>query len=154
MSTPSTRLTQHVPAPRAAVYRALVDPAAVATWMVPDDMTSTVHGFDAREGGAFRITLTYDAPAGTGKTTPQSDTYHGRFVELVPDARVVQVIEFETDDPAMRGEMRVTLVLADAEGGTLVSALHEDLPPGLSPDDNELGWRHSLGKLARLLAPG
>ena len=154
MSRASTRLTQHVAAPRPTVYRALLDRAAVAVWMVPDGMTSEIHEFDPREGGAFRITLTYDEPTGTGKSTAHSDTYHGRFVELVPDQRVVEVIEFESDDPGMRGEMRVVLDLSDAEGGTLLSASHEDLPPGLSPEDNELGWRLSLGKLARLLASG
>ena len=148
-----TRLTQLVAAPRAAVYAALLDPAAVSTWMVPDGMTSHVHEFDAREGGAFRVTLTYEEPTGTGKSTAHSDTYHGRFVELVPDTRVVEAIEFESADPMMRGEMLVTFVLTDADGGTLVSASHENVPPGVSPEDNELGWRMSLGKLARLLAP-
>jgi uncharacterized protein YndB with AHSA1/START domain len=142
-----------VAAPRAAVYRALVDPLAVATWMVPDGMTSRVHEFEAREGGAFRITLTYDEPTGAGKTTAHADTYHGRFVRLVPDELVVERIEFETDDPAMRGEMTVTLALTDADGGTELVAVHDHLPPGLSPADNELGWRLSLAKLARLVAP-
>src|SRR5215213_5507528 len=85
MAPASTRLTQHVNAPRAAVYRALLDAQAVATWMVPDGMTSHVHAFEAREGGSFRISLTYDTPTGTGKTTAHTDTYHGRFVKLVPN---------------------------------------------------------------------
>ncbi len=145
--------SQHLAAPRAAVYRALLDPDAVATWMVPEGMSSHVHEFEAREGGRFRITLTYDAPTGTGKSTEHSDTYHGHFVKLVPDELVVEVLEFETEDPAMRGEMTVTMTLADAEGGTDLVAVHENLPPGLAPADNELGWRMSLGKLAKLVAP-
>src|SRR5690348_10263364 len=80
----STRIDLHVNAPRASVYRALLDASAVATWMVPDGMSSHVHTFDAREGGELRISLTYDAPTGTGKTTAQTDTFHGRFVKLVP----------------------------------------------------------------------
>src|SRR4051794_18128272 len=92
----TTRLTQHIKAPRANVYRALLDARAVTTWMVPQGMTSHVHEFDAREGGAFRISLTYDTPTGTGKTTAHTDTYHGHFVTLVPDAQVVEVMEFET----------------------------------------------------------
>jgi uncharacterized protein YndB with AHSA1/START domain len=147
----STRVRQHIAAPRANVYRALLDPRAVAAWMVPDGMTSRVHAFDAREGGAFRISLTYDQPTGTGKSTAQTDTYHGRFVELVPDERVVESVEFETSDPAMQGEMTITFTLADADGGTNLLAVHEDLPPGLSAADNEVGWRMSLGKLAALL---
>jgi uncharacterized protein YndB with AHSA1/START domain len=154
VSTHSTRLTQYIAAPRAVVYRALLDPVAVAIWMVPDGMTSHIHEFDAREGGGFRITLSYDRPTGTGKSTPQSDTYHGRFRELVPDERVVQVIEFETEDPTMQGEMYVTYTLTEADGGTLLYAAHDRLPAGLSPEDNELGWRISLQKLGRLLARG
>src|SRR4051812_10412662 len=107
----STRLSRRVNAPRARVYRALLDAQAVATWMVPTGMTSHVHAFEAREGGSFRISLTYDAPTGTGKTTAQTDTFHGRFVKLVPDEQVVEVVEFETADPAMRGEMTISFTL-------------------------------------------
>ncbi|HEY0735903.1 MAG TPA: SRPBCC family protein [Herpetosiphonaceae bacterium] len=149
--TTSTRLTQHVNAPRAKVYRALIDARAVATWMVPDNMTSYVHEFESREGGAFRISLTYDAPTGTGKTSAHTDTYHGRFVTLVPDEQVVEVMEFETDDDSMRGEMTVTFTLSDADGGTDVLAVHDNVPPGVASADNETGWRMSLEKLARLV---
>lgn len=147
----STRITCRVNAPRAAVYRALLDARAVASWMVPTGMTSEVHAFDAREGGAFRISLTYDEPTGTGKTTAHTDTHHGRFVQMVPDERVVEVVEFETDDPTMRGEMTITITLADADGGTELTAVHDGLPPGLSAADNETGWRMSLAKLAALV---
>lgn len=91
MPTTSTRISRHVNAPRADVYRALLDARAVATWMVPDGMTSHVHRFEPREGGSFRISLTYDEPTGAGKTTEHTDTYHGHFSRLVPDEQVVQV---------------------------------------------------------------
>ncbi len=81
-------------APRPIVYRALLDPQAVATWMVPTGMTSHVHAFDVREGGSFRISLTYDSPAAAGKTSAHTDTYHGRFVKLVTNEQVVEVVEF------------------------------------------------------------
>jgi uncharacterized protein YndB with AHSA1/START domain len=150
----STRISQHVNAPRAIVYRALLDAHAVAKWKVPDGMTSHVHGFDAHEGGSFRISLTYDAPTGTGKTTAHTDTYRGRFVKLVPNEQVVEVDEFETADPALRGEMTITYVLADADGGTDILAVHDGLPRGLSTADNEVGWRMSLTKLAALVEAG
>ena len=150
----ATRICQHINAPRAAVYRALLDARAVATWMVPTGMTSQVHAFDAREGGSFRISLTYDAPTGTGKTTAQTDTFHGRFVKLVTDEQVVEVVEFETTDPAMLGEMTITYALADAEGGTDLLAVHDGLPRGVSAADNEVGWRMSLSKLAALVEAG
>ena len=153
MITDTTRFSRHVDAPRPVVYRpvvyrALLDAGAIAVWMVPDGMTSHVHAFDAREGGSFRISLTYREPTQTGKSSAHTDTYHGRFVKLVPDEGVVEVMEFETADPGMRGEMTVTFTLTDADGGTDIHAIHEDLPPGLSAVDNEAGWRMSLDKLA------
>lgn len=147
----TTELTRLIRAPRAAVYRALLDPDDVRRWMVPEGMTSEVHAFDARHGGAFRISLTYTVPTSTGKTSAHTDTYHGRFVRLVPDTEVVQAIEFETDDPRMQGEMTVTYALADAPDGTTLVGRHENLPPGVSAADNELGWSMSLGKLAALV---
>jgi uncharacterized protein YndB with AHSA1/START domain len=153
----TTRTSRHIRAPRPLVYRALLDPGDVRRWMVPDIMSSHIHQFDAREGGAFRISLTYDtpsdgAPAGTGKTTARTDTFHGRFVRLVPDTEVVQAVEFETGDPALGGEMTITYTLADAgDGGTDLASVHENLPPGVRPEDNELGTSQSLAKLAALV---
>jgi len=154
MGTTSTRLSQHVNAPRSDVYRALLDARAVAVWMVPHGMTSQVHVFETREGGAFHISLTYDTSAGIGKTTAHTDTYHGHFVKLVPNEQVVEVMEFETADPAMRGEMTVTFTLAEADGGTDVFAVHDNLPPGLSAADNETGWQMALEKLKELVESG
>jgi uncharacterized protein YndB with AHSA1/START domain len=143
-----------VNAPRAIVYRALLDARAVATWMVPTGMTSHVHAFDAREGGSFRISLTYDEPTGTGKTTAHTDTYHGRFVKLVTNEQVVEVVEFETTDLALGGEMTITITLTDAVGGTEILAVHDGLPPGVPIGDNETGWREALEKLATLVEAG
>jgi uncharacterized protein YndB with AHSA1/START domain len=149
-----TRARIHVNAPPARVYRALLDPVAVQAWMVPTGMSSCVHAFDGREGGTFRISLTYDEPTGTGKTTAQTDTFQGRFARLVPDEQVVQVVAFETPDPAMRGEMTITYTLSEAEGGTDVLGVHDGLPDGLSLEENEIGWRISLGKLKALVEAG
>jgi len=113
----STQISHHVNAPRSDVYRALLDADAIAQWRVPAGMSSQVHEFDAREGGSFRVSLTYDAPTGTGKTAQHTDTYHGHFVRLVPDEQVVEVFEFETADPALRGEMTMTTTLAEAGDG-------------------------------------
>ena len=78
----------------------------------------------ARSGSRSRTTQ----PAGTGKTTAHTDTFHGRFVKLVPNEQVVEVVEFETTDPALRGEMTITYTLADADDGTDVLAVHDGLP--------------------------
>jgi uncharacterized protein YndB with AHSA1/START domain len=147
----TTRITRHIRAPRADVYRALLDPELVQQWMVPDQMTSQIHRFEAHEGGTFRISLTYDAPTTAGKTTAQTDTFHGRFLRLVPDTEVVQLVEFESDDPEMAGEMTITYTLTDADGGTELVGVHENLPAAVAPADNELGWSMSIDKLARLV---
>ena len=89
-----------------------------------------------------------------GKTTAHTDTYHGRFVKLVTNEQVVEVVEFETTDPALHGEMTITISLADADGGTDVLAVHDGLPAGLSPADTEVGWRMSLANLAALVEAG
>lgn len=151
MLVTTTRLTHVVRAARSDVYRALVDPSAVQQWMVPDGMTSHIHRFEPVTGGSFRISLTYDAPTSAGKSDPQTDTFHGRFVRLAVDTEVVQVVEFETDDPTMRGEMTITYALADVEGGTEITGTHEGVPPGVRAEDNELGWSMSMAKLARLV---
>ncbi|GGT59120.1 hypothetical protein GCM10010271_73110 [Streptomyces kurssanovii] len=148
----STQVSRHIRAPRAAVYRALLDADAVARWRVPEGMSSHVHEFEAREGGRFRVSLTYDAPtAGTGKSAPHTDTYHGRFARLVPDETVVEVLEFETADPALRGEMTMTTTLTDADGGTDVVIVHEGVPDAVPAADNETGTRMALDHLARVV---
>ncbi len=114
-------------------------------------MSSHVHEFDAREGGSFRITLTYDAPTGTGKTVPHANTYHGHFVRLVPDEQVVEVFEFETADPDLRGEMTMTTTLTEAYGGTDVLIVHAGIPDSVPVADNEAGTRMALENLAKLV---
>lgn len=146
--------TQHhilVNAPPSRVYRALLDPSLLPLWRVPTGMRCQVHQFDPRVGGTFRVSLTYDAPDIAGKSGEHTDTYHGRFEELVPAQRIVETLEFETTDPAMQGEMRITTRLSAEGNGTRLRAVHEHLPPGVSPADNEAGWRDSLNKLAALL---
>lgn len=137
-------------APRMSVYRALVDGAMVQRWRVPTNMTSVVHEFDARVGGHIRVSLTYQGD-GTGKSGGKTDTYHGTFAELVPGERVVATLAFETADPAMQGEMRITWTLRDALDGTELVATHEGVPRGIRPEDNELGWSMAIEKLAAIL---
>jgi uncharacterized protein YndB with AHSA1/START domain len=147
----STKVSRVINASRKAIYRVLVDPVEFALWRVADGMTALIR-IDTRPGGRYRMSLTYADPRGApGKTTADTDTFEGRFVELVPDEKVVEAIVFETDDPKFAGEMTQTISLADVEGGTEVTILHENLPAGVRPEDNELGTAMSLGKLAALI---
>ena len=147
----STRVHRHIDANRADIYRLLLDPDAIEKWKVPEGMTAHVHTFEAREGGAVRVSLTYVDTTSSGKTTAHTDTYRGRFTRLIENEEVVEVDEFETDDPAMQGEMVSTIRLSDApEGGTDVVGIHEGVPLGVSLPDNETGWRMALARLAGL----
>ncbi|MBX6355769.1 MAG: SRPBCC domain-containing protein [Micromonosporaceae bacterium] len=147
----STRICQHVNAPRPAVYRALLDASAVAKWRVPAGMRGHVHELDPREGGRFRVSLTYQAPDATGKSAAHTDTYHGYFQRLVPDEQVVEVLQFETDDPALQGTMTMTTTLTDANGGTDVLIVHEGVPDAIPAEANEAGTRMALANLAALV---
>ncbi|MEM7736487.1 MAG: SRPBCC domain-containing protein [Deinococcota bacterium] len=151
MTTHTTQMSRHLNAARAAVYRVLIDAEAVAAWRVPNDMSSHIHEFQPHVGGKFRVSLTYYEPTNTGKTNTHTDTYYGHFVDLVPNERVVQVMAFETDNPLMQGEMTLSFVLQDVEGGTEIRVTHEDVPSGIAPADNEMGWRMALDNLTAYL---
>ena len=151
MST--TRHEVHIDALPIQVYRALLDPEVIAQYRVPAGMSCEIHAFEPWEGGSFRVSLTYDATPAAGKTSAHTDTYAGCFDRLVPNERVVERLRFETDHAEMQGEMRITTELAPEGGGTRVLVVHEGLPPGVRPADNEAGWQESLEKLAALLAP-
>jgi uncharacterized protein YndB with AHSA1/START domain len=115
-------------------------------------MTGQVHEFDPRVGGRFRISLTYQHAERSppGKTSADTDTVQGRFVELTSE-KVVQIVEFESQQPEFAGEMTITATYTDAPGGTQVTMLCENIPKGIRPEDNEMGCRESLQKLAALL---
>jgi len=146
----STRLRRLIPAPRARVYELLLDPTALPRWKVPDGMDLEVHEWEPREGGRIRISLMYRDASAAGKSDVHTDTYHGQFVHLVPNALIVERDEFETDDPAFRGTMTISIALEDAKGGTMLVATHDGVPVGVKLADNETGWRMALDKLAAL----
>lgn len=149
----STKVSRVIRAEREDVYRAFLDPDSVAAWLPPNDMRGEIHVFEPREGGEFRMSLIYqntDHPVG-GKTSADTDTFQGRFVELVPYSKIVEVVEFESEDPVFAGEMKLIVTFADAAGGTEVMFVCENIPAGIRPEDNEQGCRESLQKLAALL---
>jgi uncharacterized protein YndB with AHSA1/START domain len=149
----STQVSKIIKAPRKAVYQACLDPDALAWWRVPDNMKGHVHVFDAREGGTYRMSLTYQDPKHSpgGKTSEDTDTFQGRFVELVPYEKIVEVIRFESRDPRFAGEMKITTSFTDTDEGTEVTVLCQGIPAGIRPEDNEIGTKQSLQKLAALI---
>lgn len=150
-----TEVTRRIQALPEAVYRALVDPDLIIQWLPPEGMTGTIHAFEPEADGRFSMSLMYGDPSAGpgGKTTEDTDTFEGRFIDLVPNQRVIQAVVFESEKPSMAGEMRITWELADADGATNVTNLCEDIPPGIRLEDNEAGCRSSLENLARLVEP-
>jgi uncharacterized protein YndB with AHSA1/START domain len=133
------------------VHAALVDPDALVRWLPPSGMTGRFDRYDARPGGGYRLVLTYEDDASDAKSTADSDVVEARFVEIVPGVRVVQAVEFESDDPAYSGTMTMTWSLDPVDGDTLVEIRAEDVPPGISAEDHAAGLASTLRNLAGYL---
>jgi uncharacterized protein YndB with AHSA1/START domain len=138
-----------VAAPPERVYAAFVDPDALTVWLPPQGMTARVERFDPRPGGSCRLVLTYtDASDSPGKASSDTDIVETRFVDVVPNERVVQEVAFVSSDPAFAGTMTMTWAVTAVEGGTRVDITADDVPDGISPEEHEVGLRSSLAQLA------
>ena len=141
-----------IAAPPDRIYAALVDPEALMVWLPPEGMTGRFERFDARSGGSYRLVLTYADPSGSrGKATADSDIVEARFIDLVPGVRVVQAVQFVSDDPAYAGTMTMRWEISLADGGTRVDIIADDVPDGIDADDHAAGLASSLANLATYL---
>ncbi|USY22564.1 SRPBCC family protein [Nocardiopsis exhalans] len=148
------RAERVVAAPPAAVYRAMTDPGALEAWLPPEGMTGRIERFDPWPGGGFRMVLTYlDPGTGQGKTTESTDVTEVGFVELLPDERIVQRVDFASEDPDFSGTMTMTWRLAPVDGGTRVSVEATGVPQGITPGDHAAGLGSSLANLAAHVEP-
>jgi len=112
-------------------------------------MTASFERFDPRAGGSYRLVLTYsDASGAPGKAAPEADVVEVRYVDIVPDHRVVQAVDFVSDDPAFAGTMTMTWEVTAVEGGTRVDIVADDVPDGISAADHATGLASSLANLA------
>ena len=134
------------------IYAAFTDPAALTQWLPPTGMTGRFEAFDARPGGAYRMELAYKDPSEMGKSGGGTDVVDAHFVELTPDVRVVQSVEFDSGDPAFAGTMTMTWELHEVSNGTEVVFRADNVPDGISADDHAAGMNASLDNLARFLA--
>jgi uncharacterized protein YndB with AHSA1/START domain len=138
-----------ISAPVERVFAALVDPDALTAWLPPDRMSGRFERFDARPGGSYRMVLTYaDASTAPGKAAADSDVIEARFVDIVPGVRVVQAVDFVSDDPAYAGTMTMTWEVSPVGGGTRVEIRADDVPAGISAEDHAAGLASSLANLA------
>jgi uncharacterized protein YndB with AHSA1/START domain len=150
--TRTDRAARVIDAAPERAYAALVDPDALLAWLPPDGMTGRFERFDGRPGGSYRLVLTYADPStGSGKATADSDVVEARFVDIVTGRRVVQAVDFVSDDPAFAGTMTMTWEVTPAGAGSRVEIRAEDVPAGISAEDHAAGLASSLANLAAFL---
>src|ERR1700722_2680492 len=126
------------------VYRAFLEPDAMARWLPPNGFTGKVHHQDAKVGGTYKMSF-------TNFTTGSSHSFGGEYRELVPQQRLRYTDRF--DDPNLPGEMQVTVTLKKVSVGTELSIVQEGLPEVIPVEACYLGWQQSLRNLARLVEP-
>jgi uncharacterized protein YndB with AHSA1/START domain len=144
MSTNTIRLHRVLRAPAERVYRAFLDPDAMAKWLPPNGFTGKVHRVDAKVGGSYKMSF-------TNFTTGKSHSFGGTYVELVPNQRIRYTDRF--DDPNLPGEMQVAVTLKKVTMGTELSIVQEGVPAVIPAEACYLGWQESLGQLANLVEP-
>jgi len=144
MTTGTVKLHRVLRAAPERVYRAFLDADAMAKWLPPDGFTGKVHQLDPKKGGSYRMSF-------TNFTTGKSHSFHGEFIELVPNERLVYTDRF--DDPALAGELRTTVQLRKVSVGTELDIVQEGIPAAIPVDACYLGWEDSLTLLAKLVEP-
>ena len=132
-------------------FEALIEREALLAWLPPDGMTAAFKRFDLRPGGSYRLVPTFDDANSRGKTSADSDVVEARFVDIVANERVVQAVNFVSEDPRFAGTMTMTCSVRAVDGETMVEIIAEDVPIGISAADHAVGMSSSLDKLARYL---
>jgi uncharacterized protein YndB with AHSA1/START domain len=143
-STGTVRLHRVLRATPERVYRAFLDPDAMAKWLPPRGFTGKIHHMDARAGGGYRMSF-------TNFSTGKSHSFAGTYVELTPPTLIRYTDRF--DDPNLPGEMQVAVSLKPVACGTELSIVQEGIPPAIPVEFCYLGWQESLSLLAQLVEP-
>ncbi len=144
MSKGTVRLHRVLRAPPERVYRAFLDPEAMAKWLPPYGFTCRVHHMDARVGGTFKMTF-------TNFSAGQGHSFGGEYLELVPSEKIRYSDVF--DDPGLPGAMQTTVTLSQVSCGTEINVVQEGIPEAIPLEMCYLGWQESLAQLAQLVEP-
>lgn len=136
------------------IYEAFLNKRAIKIWRPPTGMKCEVYEFEPKPNGMYKMSFSYlnqvhDVP---GKTTPHKDVFTGKFVALVPNKRIVELVEFESSDPEFSGPMTVTTILEPLEGGTEVTFVVDNVPPGIKKEDHHKGMESTLNNLAAFVS--
>lgn len=143
-SNHTVRLHRVFRSPAERLYRAFLDPDAMAKWLPPHGFSGKVHEMDARVGGGYRMSF-------TNFSTGKSHSFGGTYVDLTPHERIRHSDKF--DDPNLPGEMMVTITLRQVACGTEIEIVQEGLPLAIPVEFCYLGWQESLSLLAHLVEP-
>jgi uncharacterized protein YndB with AHSA1/START domain len=144
MSTNTVHLHRVLTAKPEKIYRAFLDPDAMAKWLPPNGYTCSVHHMDAKVGGTYKMSF-------TNFTTQKSISFGGEYRELVENERLRYTDNF--DDPNLSGEIQVTVILKKVSLGTEMSIVQEGLPTVIPLEACYVGWQQSLNNLAKLVEP-
>lgn len=142
MPTNTVRLHRVLRATPERVYRAFLDPDAMAKWLPPNGFTGKVHQMEAKVGGSYKMSF-------TNFTTGQSHSFGGKYVELTPNQRIRYTDRF--DDPNLAGEMQTTIVITPVSCGVELNITQEGIPAAIPAEMCYLGWQDSLVLLAQLV---
>ena len=147
----STKNSKIIKASPETIFSAFTNPEALGIWLTPGDMTGKVHSFDLKAGGGYEMSLYYpqSEKESRGKTSKNEDRFSAKFVEITPFNKIVQTINFDSDNPAFSGEMIMEVTFEAVGNGTKVTFVFKNIPPGIRPEDNEAGTESTLEKLAR-----
>ena len=144
MTTNTIRHHRVVRATPEKIYKAFLDPDAMAKWLPPNGFTGKVHQMDAKVGGTHKMSF-------TNFTTGNSHSFGGKYLELTPHERIVYTDKF--DDPNLPGEMQTTITLTEVSFGTDLNIVQEGVPGVIPAEACYLGWQESLAQLAKLVEP-
>lgn len=134
------------------IYNAFLDADELVRWLPPEGMSARATVFEPWIGGTYQLVLTYEqTDLASGKTTDRTDVSNGRFVDLVPGLKIVQIGTFESSDPAFAGEMTQTWYLEALDGGTRVTIVCEHVPVGIRKEDHDAGLKSTLDNLSIFL---